>query len=87
MKIPRVWVNHLVEVCFYDHSENTDQVPVLAVRGRLDKLGRKYLRIITTERVSAEELEDDTTSFLVVRSAIQSISLLQREASLFEDRT
>ncbi len=85
MKIPKSWVNRLVECCFYDHSENTEEMPVLVVRGRIETVGRKYLHIITTECLNADDLDNAVSAIRVVRSAIQSIALLERVQKVFED--
>jgi len=77
VKIPRSWINRLVEVAFEDHVENSKSgLPLIEARGRLTSIGRKYIRILAWECVNDPDIANGTTSFQIIKSTIETINLL-----------
>lgn len=84
LRIPKEWIDKLVEVHFWDHTQDGDALASMIARGRLAKIEGISILVLSWEEKDQKEIKDEidrrnACSFWIFRSAITSITRLKRE--------
>lgn len=86
MRIPKNWVDELVEICFLDHTQDAYSIGSLVARGRLAAIEFDSIQLMawetdTIKNTDGVSVKDETARipFWIVRSCITSITRLERK--------
>ena len=75
-------VGRAVKVLFYDHAENLDHPILTEVYGRVIGVTKKYIRLISWATPQDETSDDSKTTWVVMRSTIDTYTRLMPEGDM-----